>query len=89
MVARESVQQRLEARCSLSFEVSLPTPMVFMLRPQSSEAQQISSESFELTPQTRVTDFTDAFGNLCQRLLAPVGAFTVESALQALSLIHI
>lgn len=83
MATRELDQQRLEARCSLSFEVSLPTPMVFMLRPQSSEAQQISSESFELTPPTRVTEFTDAFGNLCQRLLAPVGTFTVESELQA------
>lgn len=78
------LNQRLEARCTLSFEVTLPTPMVFMLRPQSRDGQQITLESFELTPAIRVTEFSDGFGNLCQRLLAPLGSFTVESRVQAL-----
>lgn len=82
-VVHQPLAQRLEARCTLSFEVVQPTPMVFMLRPQSSDRQQITLESFELTPVTQVTEFTDGFGNLCQRLLASTGSFTVESLVQA------
>ncbi len=80
-VGRE--ERLLEARCMLSFDASVPTPMVFMLRPQSSDSQQILSESFELFPVGAVNDFTDAFGNLCQRLMAPEGAFSVNSTLTA------
>lgn len=76
-------ERRLEAHCLLSFEVAVPTPMVFMLRPQSSDAQQILSESFELLPAGAVNEFTDAFGNLCQRLMAPEGEFSVNSTLTA------
>ncbi|MEP1472975.1 MAG: transglutaminase family protein [Halieaceae bacterium] len=82
-VVQRLPEQRLEARCTLSFDVSQPTPMVFMLRPQSGDGQQITLESFELTPVTQVTEFTDAFGNLCQRLLAVPGSFTVDSIVQA------
>ena len=74
---------RLEARCRLSFDVAVPTPMIFMLRPQSSDTQQILSESFELSPPVAVNEFTDAFGNLCQRLMAPAGRFDLNSSVTA------
>ncbi len=76
-------QLRLRARCLLEFDVLIATPMVFMLRPQSNSHQQIVAETFELTPACQVDEFTDVYGNLCQRLQAPVGAFRVLSTIEA------
>ena len=75
---------RLQARCSLSFEAEIPTPMVFMLRPQSNVNQQIMAEPFELDPVVQVHEFSDTFGNLCQRLLAPAGKFELVSSIDAI-----
>ena len=81
LIPAESI--RLRAKCSLSFEAEVATPMVFMLRPQSNVNQQITAETFELYPAVEVHEFGDAFGNLCQRLLAPVGKFEVISSIDA------
>ncbi|MFT6286066.1 MAG: transglutaminase-like putative cysteine protease [Alcanivorax sp.] len=75
---------RLRAKCSLSFEAEIATPMVFMLRPQNNVNQQITAETFELDPAVPVHEFSDAFGNLCQRLLAPVGRFELVSSIDAI-----
>lgn len=70
----------LHAGCSLSFGVSMPTPMVLMLRPRSGPRQWVAREEYRLTPAVPVGEFTDGFGNLCQRLTAPVGDFQVYTA---------
>jgi hypothetical protein len=70
----------LRASCELSFEVVIPTPMVFMLRPRSSPTQWVAAEEYHLSPSLRVVEFADGFGNLCQRLVAPV--FTLEHRLR-------
>jgi transglutaminase-like putative cysteine protease len=69
----------LNASCALSFEVSVATPMVFMLRPRSSPSQWVAAEEYDLSPSIPVAEFTDGFGNLCQRLVAPVGNFNVHT----------
>ena len=73
----------LHARCRLSFEPKVITPMVFMLRPRSSPRQWVAAEEYELSPSIPVTEFTDRFGNLCQRLVAPVGNFEVNTSVKA------
>ncbi|MGI1678912.1 MAG: transglutaminase family protein [Cellvibrionaceae bacterium] len=70
---------RLQISCELSFEIEFPTPFVLMLRPRSGEQQWIAKEEYELTPSIPVFEFTDSYGNLCQRLLAPVGNFVVST----------
>ncbi len=70
----------LQASCSLSFSVELPTPMVLMLRPRSGPGQWVVREEYRLTPAVPVEEFTDGFGNLCQRLVAPQGQFRVFTA---------
>ena len=67
----------LNATCALSFEVDLATPMVFMLRPRSSPTQWVAGEEYDLSPSLPVVEFTDGFGNLCQRVVAPAGDFDV------------
>ncbi|MFT4822820.1 MAG: transglutaminase-like putative cysteine protease [Halioglobus sp.] len=70
----------LRASCELSFEVVIPTPMVFMLRPRSSPTQWVAAEEYHLSPSLRVVEFADGFGNLCQRLVAPVGDFHIRTS---------
>jgi transglutaminase-like putative cysteine protease len=73
------IEAWLHARCTLSFEVSVATPMVFMLRPRSSPSQWVAAEEYDLSPSLPVVEFTDGFGNLCQRVVAPVGDFQVHT----------
>jgi len=70
----------LRCRCELDFELETNTPFLFMLRPRSGANQWITSERYELTPRVTAMEFTDHFGNLCQRLIAPAGLFTVRSS---------
>lgn len=69
----------LETSCVLGFEIALPTPFVLMLRPRSGAQQWIAREAYMLTPSIPVLEFTDGYGNLCQRLTAPKGDFEVAT----------
>lgn len=72
----------LDTRVSLRFALVVETPMIFMLRPRSSAGQWVSRESYRILPTTPVEEFTDPYGNLCQRLVAPPGDFLVEARAQ-------
>jgi len=71
---------RLLTSCELTFDIPEPTPFILMLRPRSRARQWVASERYTLVPGTPVTEFTDTYGNLCQRLLAPPGIFSVHTA---------
>jgi len=58
--------------------------MVLMLRPRSSTAQWVRREMYQLTPTVHVTETTDSFGNLCQRLVAPPGEFIIQTEAEVL-----
>lgn len=70
----------LHTSCSLEFQIPVPTPFLLMLRPRSGWQQWIAREKYVLSPSTPVVEFTDSFGNLCQRLVAPEGHFSVQTA---------
>lgn len=69
---------QLNAGCELRFEAHAPTPLVLMLRPRSGAGQWIIREEYQITPAVNVTEFTDVYGNLCQRLVAPQGEFSIH-----------
>ena len=69
----------LTTRVALHFSLVVETPMIFMLRPRSSVGQWVSAESYRIEPGTPVEEFTDPYGNLCQRLVAWPGQFLVEA----------
>ena len=75
---------RLDTRVSLSFSLAVPTPMIFMLRPRSGAGQWVSRESYRLVPHTAVMEFTDHYGNLCQRLVGAPGQLQVEAEAEVL-----
>jgi transglutaminase-like putative cysteine protease len=70
---------KLEVGCHLNFEASAATPLVLMLRPRSGYAQWVSRETYLLEPFVPATEYTDGYGNLCQRLVTPIGAFSVRT----------
>ena len=70
----------LHASCSLEFEIPVPTPFLLMLRPRSGFQQWVGREQYALTPSIPAVEFTDPFGNLCQRLVAPPGPFSVHTS---------
>jgi hypothetical protein len=51
-----------------------------MLRPRSGWQQWVAREQYVLSPSVPAVEFTDLFGNLCQRLVAPAGHFSVHTS---------
>jgi transglutaminase-like putative cysteine protease len=76
---------RLQTICDLTFDISVPTPFVLILRPRSGAQQWVAREEYRLLPNVPVFEFTDGYGNLCQRLTAPPGAFTVRTAAEVMT----
>ena len=70
---------RLDAGCELLFEADEPTPLILMLRPRSGAGQWVVREEYALEPSAPVVEYTDSYGNLCQRLVTPKGAFRVRT----------
>jgi len=55
-----------------------------MLRPRSGEKQWVVRESYVVTPYVGVCEYSDIFGNLCQRLIAPCGEFSIQTTCEAM-----
>jgi hypothetical protein len=70
---------QLDAGCQLLFEATAPSPLILMLRPRSGLSQQIISGEFKFDPDIPWDEYTDSYGNLCQRLLVPAGSFAVSA----------
>lgn len=62
------------------------TPLILMLKPRSSSRQWIVRESYNLTPNVPVTEYEDIYGNLCQRLIAPSGEFSVNASADVITM---
>ena len=75
----------LQVSCDFTFEIPAPVPFVLMLRPRSGAQQWIAREEYRLEPSLPVFEFTDDYGNLCQRLIAPTGAFAVRTTAEVMT----
>ncbi|MDA7920396.1 hypothetical protein N9B73_01470 [Verrucomicrobiales bacterium] len=51
-----------------------------MLRPRSGNQQWIARDEFLMSGEVTAHEFTDSFGNLCQRVHAPSGDFSLSSS---------
>jgi transglutaminase-like putative cysteine protease len=70
----------LRISCSLIFDLEVPTPLILMLRPRSSAHQWVASEEYKISPMVTIVEHTDIYGNLCQRLVAPSGNFSIRTS---------
>lgn len=75
----------IKAGCKLDFFMETCTPLVLMLRPRSTAEQWVARESYTLKPHVPVTEFSDIYGNLCQRLVAPVGHFSIITSAEVMT----
>ena len=71
---------RLRISCDIKFEISEPTPFILMLRPRSGTQQWVEREEYKVEPSIPVFEFTDNYGNLCQRLIANIGMFSISTS---------
>ena len=74
---------RVQAECSLEFDVAEPTPLILMLRPCSGAAQRIDQERYTYQPWVPVREYIDSYGNFCHRLEAPPGLFSIAASVEA------
>lgn len=72
--------------CDLAFDILEPTPFLLMLRPRRGAQQWVAQEEYRLSPRVPVTEFTDGYGNYCQRLIAPPGEFRIHAAAEVMLL---
>ena len=70
----------LRTACKLGFTLDSPTAFILMLRPRSGARQWVARDTYTLVPSVPVVEFTDMYGNLCQRLVAPAGEFAIETS---------
>lgn len=70
----------IRVSCELSFELSVSTPFNLMLRPRSNVKQWIENDYYEIRPKVPVSEFSDSFGNLTQRIVAPKGNFEIKTS---------
>jgi len=76
----------IRTKCSLNFQLEEATPLILMLRPRSGMQQWIARESYRLTPTVPIIEYTDIFGNLCQRLVAPAEKFRIDTSADVMTL---
>lgn len=70
----------LETSCEMEFFIEVPTPFMLMLRPRSGAQQWVSKDEYLLFPSVPAFEFTDDYGNLCQRLIALPGDFKISTS---------
>ncbi len=70
---------RLDASCDIVFQTDVFVPAILMLRPRSGWGQWVSREEYEFQPRVPVIEFTDIFGNLCQRVVIPPGEMKLRA----------
>ena len=69
---------RIEVGCEFKYEVAVPTPAIFMVRPDVQKGQELLSERWTLDPQTTFRDYRDLYKNQCRRTVLPAGSSTAR-----------
>ena len=75
---------KLKVSCNLSFQVVEASVLILMLRPYRGIQQWINREVYTIKPAIPILESTDNFGNSCQRLVAPVGDFLIQTSAEVM-----
>jgi transglutaminase-like putative cysteine protease len=75
---------RISAGCQISYECPQRTPMLLMVSPHPSRAPDlIGHHHVAFSPSMESHDYSDSFGNICTRIVAPPGLLTISTRLLA------
>ncbi len=69
--------RRIRVGCELVFEPTVPTPAVLQVQPRRADDQPLLSERLASAPNAALEEFTDFYGNRCQRLILAAGTNTL------------
>lgn len=71
---------RIKAGFNVSYECSQPTPMLLCLSVHPSRLPDLlTDQHLVFSPDISARDYVDVFGNICTRIVAPVGITTVST----------
>src|SRR5689334_7438654 len=71
---------RIRAGYDLAFQFPQPTPMVLMLRVHPSRTKDLlTTDNLIIVPTIPIREYVDGFGNLCSRIVAPVGRVELKA----------
>jgi transglutaminase-like putative cysteine protease len=71
---KDDVPMEIHAGYDIAFAVQQPTPMILMLNVHPSRASDLlTSDDLVIDPKIQRRAYRDLFGNICTRILAPVG----------------
>jgi transglutaminase-like putative cysteine protease len=74
---------KMRGRSVFTYDVYTPTNVTTMLRPRRQDGQSVLLEGFDINPQVVFSEYTDIYGNPCQRFVLPVGQVTISTEVQA------
>ena len=74
---------KMKGRSVITYSVYAPTNVTTMLRPRRQDGQSIIQEGFEISPSVPFSEYTDLYGNPCQRAVLPAGQVTITTEVQA------
>jgi transglutaminase-like putative cysteine protease len=71
---------RIRCGYEITYECPAPTPMLLMLNVRPERLSDLETpDIIRSDPHIELNQYRDQFGNLCSRILAPAGRFTVSS----------
>ena len=74
---------RIKAGFTVSYDCPQPTPMLLCLSVHPSrQADLLTPQHLKFTPDVPAWDYVDGFGNVCTRVIAPVGRISVSAAFE-------
>ncbi|WP_228713797.1 transglutaminase-like domain-containing protein [Arundinibacter roseus] len=73
----------MKGKCVFTYQIPYPTAVTMMLRPRRESTQAIFNEGFIIEPTVHFTEFTDSYGNSCQRATLPQGEVKITSQVEA------
>jgi transglutaminase-like putative cysteine protease len=69
---------RIAVGCEFKYQVEVPTPAIFMVRPAALDGQQVIEERWVTEPHAPFHDYTDMYGNSCRRMVLTPGSSTIR-----------
>jgi transglutaminase-like putative cysteine protease len=73
-------KMKLKVACQLDYDSKENAPLILMLRPQNGSEQKLIEENYLLSPNIPITEYQDVYGNLCQRMVAPLGKLNIKTS---------
>ena len=71
---------RIRIGHEMTIQTPQDTPLICLTTPETARQRDyVFPEDFTTTPSVPVQSYVDRFGNICRRMMAPAGAFTIYS----------